>query len=71
MEVDLSALMRQIEKLSKLPSHEVQGALNPEAAGELRRNLNRLSVALEDPGDIVDRICYSVGPLSLYCHVPS
>ena len=57
MEVDFSSLLLQIEILSKLPPEGVQNALNPKAAIELRRNLNRLSVTLESPGDIVDRIC--------------
>lgn len=63
MEVNLSSLSRQIETISKLPPGEVSEALSPDAARELRRNLNRLSVALESPGDIVDRIVYS--PLDL------
>ena len=45
------------------------GALSPDAARELRRNLNRLSVALESPGDIVDRIVYSVRPFHTRAHV--
>lgn len=61
MEVDLSSHSRQIETLSKLSPVEIPKALSPNAASELRRNLSRLSVALETPGDIVDRIVYSVG----------
>lgn len=73
MEVDLSTLSRQIETLSKLHPEELPKALSPNAAKELRRNLNRLSVALESPGDIVDRIVYSVSlfhtkaPISYEC----
>ena len=62
MEVDLSSLSRQIETLTKLPDEEISKALSPNAASELRRNLRRLSVALESPGEIVDRIVYSVSP---------
>ena len=60
MEVNLSSLSRQIETLSKLPFDELSEALSPDAASELRKNLSRLSVALETPGEIVDRIVYSV-----------
>ena len=62
MEVNFSSLLHQIEMLSKLPPEGVGNALDPKAAIELRRDLNRLSVTLESPGDIVDRICYSVSP---------
>lgn len=60
MDVDLSSLSRQIETLSKLAPDELPNALSPNAASELRKNLSRLSVALETPGEIVDRIVYSV-----------
>ena len=60
MEVDLSALSRQIESLSKHSPEELPKVLSPNAASELRKNLSRLSAALETPGDIVDRIVYSV-----------
>lgn len=69
MEVNLSSLSRQIETISKLPPGEVSEALSPDAARELRRNLNRLSVALESPGDIVDRIVYSVSPFHTRAHI--
>ena len=62
MEVDFSTISRQIETLSKLPPEAIQDTLSPNDARELRRNLNRLSVALESPGDIVDRIVYAVRP---------
>ena len=62
MEVDFSTISRQIETLSKLPPEAIQDALSPNDARELRRNLNKLSVALESPGDIVDRIVYAVRP---------
>ena len=60
MEVELLSLSRQIETLNKRPPEEVLGILSPCAAKDLRRSLNRLSIALESPGDIVDRIVYSV-----------
>ncbi len=60
MELDLPSLSRQIETLSKLPLEDIPEAVSPNAARQLRRNLYRLSVALESPGDIVDRIVYSV-----------
>ena len=63
MEVDLSALSRQIESLSKHSPEELPKVLSPNAASELRRNLSRLSVALESHGDIVDRIVYSVSTI--------
>ena len=62
MEVDFSAISRQIDKLSKLSPEAIQDALSPNDARELRKNLNKLSVALESPGDIVDRIVYAVRP---------
>ena len=72
MEVDFSTISPQIETLSKLPSEAIQDALSPNDARELRRNLNKLSVALESPGDIVDRIVYAVSSLShhlpRFCH---
>ena len=72
MEVDFSTISRQIETLSKLPPEAIQDVLSPNDARELRRNLNKLSVALESPGDIVDRIVYAVRPLShnlpCFCH---
>ena len=64
MDVDFSTISRQIETLSKLPPEAIQDALSPNDARELRKNLNKLSVALESPGDIVDRIVYAVRPLS-------
>ena len=70
MEVDFSLLLHQIEVLSKLPPEGVQNALNPKEAIELRRNLNRLSATLESPGDIVDRIVYSVSPFHRKIHFP-
>ena len=69
MEVDFPSLLHQIEILSKLPPEGVQNSLNPKAAIELRRNLNRLSVTLESPGDIVDHIVYSVSPFHRRIHV--
>ena len=62
MEVDFSTISRQIETLSNLPPEAIQDALSPNDARELRRNLNKLSVALDSPGDIVDRIVYAVRP---------
>ena len=67
MAVDFSIISRQIETLSKVSLEAIQDALSPNDARELRRNLNKLSVALESPGDIVDRIVYAVRPLS-QCH---
>ena len=64
MDLDFSTISRQIETLSKLPPEAIQDALSPNDARELRRNLNKLTVALESPGDIVDRIVYAVRPLS-------
>ena len=66
MDVDFSTISRQIETLSKVSPEAIQDALSPNDARELRRNLNKLSVALESPGDIVDRIVYAVRPLSQY-----
>ena len=66
MDVDFSTISRQIETLSKLPPEAIQDALSLNDARELRRNLNKLSVALESPGDIVDRIVYAVG---IHSHV--
>ena len=70
MEVDFSSLLHQFEILSKLPPEGVRNALDLKAAIELRRNLNRLSVTLESPGVIVDRICYSVSPFHRKVHFP-
>ena len=64
MDVDFSTISRQIETLSKVSPEAIQDALSPNDARELRRNLNKLSVALESPGDIVDRIVYAVRPPS-------
>ena len=64
MDVDFSTVSRQIETLSKISPEAIQDALSPNDARELRRNLNKLSVALESPGDIVDRIVYAVRPLA-------
>ena len=60
MELDLASLLPQLEALNKLTPEEIPEAIGPNAARELRRNLYRLSVSLESPGDIVDRIVYSV-----------
>ncbi|CAD6586248.1 MAG: hypothetical protein ASARMPRED_002481 [Alectoria sarmentosa] len=59
MELDLASLLPQLEALNKLTPEEIPEAIGPNAARELRRNLYRLSVSLESPGDIVDRIVYS------------
>ena len=64
MDVDFSTVSRQIETLSQLPPEGIQDALSPNDARELRKNLNKLSVALESSGDIVDRIVYAVRPLA-------
>ncbi|KAM0794283.1 O-methyltransferase [Usnea florida] len=58
MDIDFSTISRQIETLSKCSPEAIQDALSPNDARELRRNLNKLSVALESPGDIVDRIVF-------------
>ena len=64
MDIDFSTISRQIETLSKVSPEAIQDALSPNDARELRRNLSKLSVALESPGDIVDRIVYAVRLLS-------
>ena len=64
MNLDFSTISRQIETLSKVSPEAIQDVLSPNDARELRRNLNKLSVALESPGDIVDRIVYAVRPLA-------
>ena len=63
MEAKLSTLARQIETLNKYPSEEIQNALNSNDSWELRRSLARLSISLETPGDIIDRIVYAVSSL--------
>jgi len=64
MEIDYANLLRQMETLSRYPSQDAGETLGAEAARELRRNTGKLSVALEHPGDIFDRILYSVSSTS-------
>lgn len=60
MESDYESLLRQVEKLNNLPPQHAFEILDLQKRRELRKKLRKLSVALEDHGDIVDRIVYSV-----------
>ena len=56
-----------IEILSKQGSQTPAEVLGPDGAKSLRRNLNRLNLELEDSGEIVDRITYSVSLIRPRC----
>ena len=58
VEPDVSSLLAQIDNLGK--SLSIGSEQDGEARKELRLATRALSRAMEEPGDIVERLCYSV-----------
>jgi len=60
MQPEYASLLRQVETLSSPPYLDASEFLDSNDRRELRSRLRKLIVALEDFGDIVDRIVYAV-----------
>ena len=57
---DIPYLLGQLELVRKLLSEEQSSGPNPAARREACAITRRVSVALEDAGDMIDRVAYQV-----------
>ena len=60
MESDYQRLLSQVETLADLPPNHASEVLSLKTRRELRKKLRKLIIALDDPGDIVDKVIYAV-----------
>lgn len=60
MDADFASLISLVEHLNSLPTDHASKVLDLTQRRDLRKKLRKLNLALEDPGEIVDRIIYSV-----------
>ena len=60
MALDLSRLIEQLQAINQQTSKNAVDIIGRDGVKELRRNLAGLSLELEESGEIVDRILYSV-----------
>ena len=61
MDEDLPSLISQVESLGKLVLSGHSDDRNQATRRELQLAATKLSLAVEDPGELVDRILFSVG----------
>ena len=60
MTSEYASLLRLVDTLSSPPFLDASEFLDSATRRELCLKLRRLTVALDDPGDIVDRVVYAV-----------
>lgn len=65
IESNVPALLAQIDNLGNILS--TSSKQDPKARKELRLAARDLSRAMEEPGDIVERVCFSVRNALLSC----
>ncbi|MCJ1394454.1 hypothetical protein MMC18_007332 [Xylographa bjoerkii] len=58
MDSDVSSLLQQVESLGKLHLQKQSVASGPDVRRNLRAAVSKLSIALETPGDIIERVTY-------------
>ena len=60
MDSDVSSLLQQVDSLGKLHTLNGSSGSDPQTRRDLRAAVAKLNIALENSGDIIDRITYMV-----------
>ena len=66
MDSDISSLLQQVESLGKIHMQKQSGASESNVTRDLRAAVSKLSIALETPANIIERVTYMVLYLPFY-----